>query len=71
MEIVTGFALYFGWHIFALAPQTIRFVHVAIMWLLLAFTVEHLFIAVLLDCKERSALISSIVTGYMGHERKS
>ncbi len=83
LEIVTGFALLslsgshriaaplFGW-VFALAaPQNVRLIHVTAMWLLLAFTVEHIYITVMLDCKERSSLISSIVTGYMGHERHS
>jgi Ni/Fe-hydrogenase 1 B-type cytochrome subunit len=82
-EIVTGFALLslsgshsvagslFGW-IFLLFPsQYVRLGHVIVMWLLVAFTVQHIYVAALLDIKERSGLLSSIVTGYMGHERHS
>jgi Ni,Fe-hydrogenase I cytochrome b subunit len=82
-EIVTGFALLslsgshnvagplFGWILLIAAPQYVRLAHVTIMWLLLAFTIEHIYVAALLDAKERSGLLSSIVTGYMGHERYS
>jgi Ni/Fe-hydrogenase 1 B-type cytochrome subunit len=83
IEIVTGFALVslsgshsvagplFGW-IFVFVPaQLVRLIHVVTMWCLLAFLVEHIYVTVLLDCKERSGLISSIVTGWMAHERKS
>jgi Ni/Fe-hydrogenase 1 B-type cytochrome subunit len=83
VEIFTGFALLTlggshpvatplcSWLFLFVPPQVVRLVHVAVMWLLIAFTVEHLYVAVLLDCKERSGLISSIVTGWMAHERKS
>ena len=82
-EIVTGFALLslsgshnvagplFGWLFLLVAPQYVRLAHVMVMWLLLAFTVEHIYVAALLDIRERSGLLSSIVTGYMGHERHS
>ena len=82
VEIVTGFALLSvaGSHgilaplfapLFALvAPQNVRLVHVVVMWFLLAFTVEHIYVAVLLDWKERSLLLASMITGYMGHERR-
>ena len=61
----------FGWLFLLVAPQYVRLGHVMVMWLLLAFTVEHIYVAALLDIKERSGLLSSIVTGYMGHERHS
>lgn len=61
----------FGWLFLLVAPQYVRLGHVMVMWLLLAFTVEHIYVAALLDIKERSGLFSSIVTGYMGHERHS
>jgi Ni/Fe-hydrogenase 1 B-type cytochrome subunit len=82
-EIVTGFALLslsgshnvagplFGWIFLLVSPQYVRLAHVIVMWLLLAFTIEHIYVAALLDAKERSGLLSSIVTGYMGHERHS
>jgi Ni/Fe-hydrogenase 1 B-type cytochrome subunit len=82
VEIISGFALLglsghgiaahlFGWLLLLIAPQDVRLVHVTFMWLLIAFTIEHIYITVLLDCRERSGLMSSIVTGYMGHERHS
>ena len=82
-EIVTGFALLslsgshnvagplFGWIFLLLNAQYVRLGHVIVMWLLIAFTVEHIYVSALLDTKERSGLMSSIVTGYMGHERHS
>jgi Ni/Fe-hydrogenase 1 B-type cytochrome subunit len=83
VEVSTGFALLgaggshgiavtlFGWLFWLIAPQDVRLIHVTVMWFLIAFTVEHVYITVLLDCRERSGLMSSIVTGYMGHERHS
>jgi Ni/Fe-hydrogenase 1 B-type cytochrome subunit len=80
LEIVTGFALLtlsgrhqvasplFGWLFLLIAPQEVRLLHVTLMWLLIAFTVEHIYITVLMDCRD-SGLMSSIVTGYMAHER--
>jgi Ni,Fe-hydrogenase I cytochrome b subunit len=83
IEIVTGFALVtlsgshriaaplLGWLLLLVAPQDVRLIHVTVMWLLIASTVEHIYIMVLLDCRERGGLMSSIVTGYMCHERHS
>jgi hypothetical protein len=34
------------------------------MFLLIAFTIHHVYSAVLIDIEERSGLVSSIVTGY-------
>jgi Ni/Fe-hydrogenase 1 B-type cytochrome subunit len=81
VEIVTGFALLglggghgiaaalLGWPFALVAPQEVRLIHATVMWFLIAFTLEHIYITVLLDCRARSGLMSSIVTGYMGHER--
>jgi Ni/Fe-hydrogenase 1 B-type cytochrome subunit len=71
VEIVTGFALLKDLVIWRFPMQDVRLIHVTVMWLLIAFTIEHIYITVLLDVRERSGLMSSIVTGYMGHERQS
>lgn len=53
-----------GW-VFTLAPiPMVRLLHHMGMWLLLAFTVHHVYSAVLIDWEERSGLVSSIITGY-------
>ncbi len=41
-----------------------RLVHDIIMYLIIAFTVHHVYSAVLIDLEERSGLVSSIVTGW-------
>lgn len=75
IEIFTGFSLYtFAWSgtfarlfdwIFLFAPVNyVRLTHHMVMWLLLGFTVHHIYSAVLMDCEERSGVLSSIVTGF-------
>lgn len=76
LQIVTGFALYsqpfdggfwktaFGWIIVAVGAPIVRLVHDIIMYLIIAFTIHHVYSAVLIDIEERSGLVSSIVTGY-------
>jgi Ni/Fe-hydrogenase 1 B-type cytochrome subunit len=76
LQIVTGFALYsqpfdggfwkvaFGWIIVAFGAPYVRLVHNIIMYLIIAFTIHHVYSAVLIDIEERSGLVSSIVTGY-------
>ncbi len=76
LQIVTGFALYsqplasgfwktaFGWIIVAFGAPVVRLVHDLIMYLIIAFTIHHVYSAVLIDVEERSGLVSSIVTGY-------
>lgn len=76
LQIVTGFALYsqpfdggfwktaFGWIIVALGAPVVRLVHDLIMYLIIAFTIHHVYSALLIDTEERSGLVSSIVTGY-------
>lgn len=75
LQIVTGFALYsqpfhggfwpfaFGWIIHIFGAQPVRLVHDIIMWLIIAFTIHHVYSAVLIDIEERSGLVSSIITG--------
>jgi Ni/Fe-hydrogenase 1 B-type cytochrome subunit len=75
LQILTGFALYsqafhagfwptaFGWLIVVFGAQPLRLAHDIVMWLILAFTIHHVYSAVLIDIEERSGLVSSIVTG--------
>ncbi len=76
LQIVTGFALYglddptsfwshaFGWLFLLVGIPFVRLIHTLIMFLLIAFTIHHVYSAVLIDVEERSGLLSSIVTGY-------
>jgi Ni/Fe-hydrogenase 1 B-type cytochrome subunit len=75
LQIATGFALYaqpfhdgiwkalFGWMIVAFGAQPLRLVHDLIMYLIIAFTIHHVYSAVLIDSEEHSGLLSSIITG--------
>ncbi len=76
LQIATGFALFalpfhggvwpalFGWITLAFGVQPVRMAHDLLMYLFLAFTVHHVYSAVLIDIEERSGLLSSIVTGW-------
>ena len=82
LQIVTGFALYvqpqhsgvlltmFGWIITTFGAPHVRLVHDLLMWLIIAFTIHHVYSAVLIDIEERSGLVSSIVTGYKSLTRR-
>jgi Ni/Fe-hydrogenase 1 B-type cytochrome subunit len=83
LQIITGFALYalpfdqgtfwrtvFGWVIVAFGVQPVRLVHDLIMWLLLAFTIHHVYSCILIDVEERSGLVSSIITGFKSLTRR-
>jgi Ni/Fe-hydrogenase 1 B-type cytochrome subunit len=75
LQILTGFALYsipfhggiwpalFGWIITIFGAQPVRLVHMLVMFLIIAFTIHHVYSAALIDIEERSGLVSSIVTG--------
>jgi Ni/Fe-hydrogenase 1 B-type cytochrome subunit len=75
LQIVTGFALYsmpfhdgigktlFGWLVVAFGAQPLRLIHDIIMYLIIAFTIHHVYSAVLIDIEEQSGLVSSIITG--------
>lgn len=77
VEIATGLALYsisahvdspMGVFAFLLplvgGAQTARLVHHVIMWLLIGFTVHHVYSAILMSAAERNATMDSIFTGY-------
>lgn len=77
LQIVTGFALYalpfdagtfwpiaFGWVTTAFGIQPVRLVHTILMWLFLAFTIHHVYSAILIDIEKRAGLMSSIFTGF-------
>jgi Ni/Fe-hydrogenase 1 B-type cytochrome subunit len=82
LQIATGFALYsqpfesgfwkwaFGWIITAFGAPIVRLVHDIIMYLIIAFTIHHIYSAVLIDTEEHSGLVSSIVTGYKSLTRQ-
>jgi len=75
VQILTGLALYsipmgqgfwqgaFGWMVLIFGATTLRLVHFLVMFAFIAFTVHHVYSAVLIDFEERSGLVSSIVTG--------
>lgn len=74
-EVATGFALLslekggwwmtaFGW-VFGLASlQTVRLTHHLLMWMLIGFTVHHVYSAILMDAEEKSGVLTSIFSGY-------
>lgn len=77
LQIVTGFALYalpfdagtfwpiaFGWVTTTFGVQPVRLVHTILMWLFLAFTIHHVYSAILIDIEKRAGLMSSIFTGF-------
>ncbi len=82
LQILTGFALYsqgfhsgvwvtlFGWMIVVFGAQPLRLIHDLIMYLIIAFTIHHVYSALLIDVEERSGLVSSIVTGYKALTRR-
>jgi Ni/Fe-hydrogenase 1 B-type cytochrome subunit len=44
--------------------QTVRWIHHAVMWLLLGFAVHHVYSALLMASVEKTGLMDSIFTGY-------
>jgi Ni/Fe-hydrogenase 1 B-type cytochrome subunit len=82
LQIATGFALYslpsphgfwafaFGWILAVFGVPFVRLAHDIIMYLLIAFTIHHVYSAALIDLEERSGLLSSIVTGYKSLTRR-
>ncbi len=53
-----------GWVFSVAAIPVVRLVHHLLMWVILAFLVAHVYIAVLVDREERAGIVSSIITGY-------
>jgi Ni/Fe-hydrogenase 1 B-type cytochrome subunit len=76
LSVLTGFSLYawagripafvtaFGWTYRLMPIQDIRLVHFLLMYVFAAFTIHHVYSAVLIDLEERNGELSSIVTGY-------
>ncbi|MBW6510955.1 MAG: Ni/Fe-hydrogenase, b-type cytochrome subunit [Desulfuromonadaceae bacterium] len=75
-EIITGLALYGqyapggAWHrlfsplLILVGNQYLRLIHHGILWLLVSFTIIHVYLSFMLECKMRNGLISSIFGGY-------
>lgn len=75
-QVFTGFALLglsdpggfwsnmTGWVFSIVHMQWIRWIHHVIMWLLIGFAIQHIYVAFLIDAEESNGLISSILTGY-------
>jgi Ni/Fe-hydrogenase b-type cytochrome subunit len=73
--IITGFSLYgmyapqnwlFGnilWLNHLIGPQYVRIIHLATMWIFLAFIPIHIYLAIRADTVEREGAISSIFSG--------
>ncbi len=76
VEILTGFAMYsriintepvttlFGWLPRLIDIQWLREIHYFVMFIFFAFTIHHVYSAVLVSTEERNGIIESIVTGY-------
>ncbi len=76
IQVFTGFALLglsdpggfwntmTGWVFSIVHMQWIRVIHHVVMWLLIAFAMQHIYVAFLIDAEESNGLISSILTGY-------
>jgi Ni/Fe-hydrogenase 1 B-type cytochrome subunit len=76
LSIVSGLGLYawvsripawralFGWTYGILGIQQLRLVHFLLMFVFGAFTIHHVYSAILVDLEERNGELSSIVTGY-------
>lgn len=77
VEIFTGFALYSqshrsgfiwtlmgGWLLSMFSVQTVRLYHHLIMWVIIFFAIEHVYLAWLADRAQKGGFISSIFSGY-------
>jgi Ni/Fe-hydrogenase 1 B-type cytochrome subunit len=76
LQTLSGFALYaqfapegtmyafFGWLNPLLGNQLLRQTHHIIMWLLIGFSIHHVYSAWLMDVKEKNGTLSSIFGGY-------
>jgi Ni/Fe-hydrogenase 1 B-type cytochrome subunit len=75
VQVATGFALYgqfapggvldtmFG-PLLLLGAQTLRLVHHLVMWLLIAFAIQHVYSSWMMDIKEKNGTLGSIFSGY-------
>lgn len=76
ISVITGFALYslsnpggimnsiFGWVFSLFSIPITRLIHHSIMWLLLYFTIVHVYIVLFLNSVEKNNLLGSIFDGY-------
>ena len=78
VEIISGFALYSqshqeneliwkilgGWLLSVFPAPTIRLWHHIIMWVIILFTIAHVYIGWLFDLAEKNFVMGSIFTGY-------
>jgi len=81
-QIATGFALYsqfapggfwdtlFGPLLAAFGAQALRLTHHLIMWLLIGFSIHHVYSSWLMDVMEKNGTLSSIFGGYKFVEPK-
>jgi Ni/Fe-hydrogenase 1 B-type cytochrome subunit len=75
-QIVTGFAIYSqnlrgilwtimgGWLLNFMEVPTIRLYHHLIMWVIISFSLLHVYMAFFVDAHERNGLMGSIFAGY-------
>jgi Ni/Fe-hydrogenase 1 B-type cytochrome subunit len=76
LSILSGFGLFawvsripawmtlFGWTYQLMPIEQLRLLHFLLMFVFAAFTVHHVYSAILVDIDERNGELSSIVTGY-------
>ncbi len=76
VSIFSGFVLFswtaqtsflkgvFGWAPVLFGIQRVREVHFFLMYIFIAFSIHHVYSAVLVSIEERNGLLESIVTGY-------
>jgi len=81
-QIVSGFAIYgqfapggfwdgiLGGLNVLVSSQWLRLLHHGVMWLLVAFTINHIYSGWLMDVKERTGTMSGIFSGYRFSEPK-
>jgi Ni/Fe-hydrogenase 1 B-type cytochrome subunit len=53
----------FGWLVTVFSAATLRFAHGAVMWVILAFLVHHVYSAILIGTEEHTGMVARIVTG--------
>jgi Ni/Fe-hydrogenase 1 B-type cytochrome subunit len=61
---IPAWAALFGWTYSVMAIEDLRLLHFLLMFVFGAFTIHHVYSAILLDVEERNGELSSIVTGY-------
>jgi Ni/Fe-hydrogenase 1 B-type cytochrome subunit len=61
MSVLKGI---FGWAAVLFGIQRIREVHFFLMYIFIAFSIHHVYSAILVSIEERNGLLESIVTGY-------